>query len=234
MKHPAALLLAFLPLHGAALFAAGPVFPNESLDYSINWQSGLSLGDVHWKAQNAGSAAAPAWNFHLDYEANVPGYGLADAFRSDATAAFCTEDLSRDLVHGARKFSETETVDAKSLTVTRTPSSGSGESKFTVPDCVRDALTFLFFARHELVNGRVPDPQSVLFGALYQVKMTYLGSGPVKAGDRSYDADRVGCSIVGPASNINADIYFARDAVRTPVLIRFPVALGTFSVELTH
>ena len=41
-------------------------------------------------------------------------------------------------------------------------------------------------------------------------------------------------TIKGPASSYTVDIFFAKDAARTPVLTRIPLALGTFTVELTH
>jgi hypothetical protein len=44
--------------------------------------------------------------------------------------------------------------------------------------------------------------------------------------------DRLASSVHGPSSNLDFDLLFARDAARTPVLIRVPLALGTFSLEL--
>jgi hypothetical protein len=46
--------------------------------------------------------------------------------------------------------------------------------------------------------------------------------------------DRLGANVHGPSSNVNFDLSFARDAARTPVVIRAPLALGTFSLELTR
>lgn len=229
----AALLFALASL--PSVRAAGPGFADESLNYAINWPSGLSLGEVHWKATNNGTASNPNWHFSVDLEAHVPGYTLADSYQSKSNGqSFCGLELTRDIHHGAKASSDSITVDANARTATRKTLNGGGESTFTVPSCVRDALAFLFFARHELASGRVPPAQTVIFGGPYEVQLTHVGSGPVKAGDRSYDADHVSCSIRSSASSLSADIYFARDAVRTPVLIKVPVAVGSLTVELVH
>jgi hypothetical protein len=38
----------------------------------------------------------------------------------------------------------------------------------------------------------------------------------------------------GPSANFQAEIYFARDPARTPLLIKVPSALGPFSMELVR
>jgi hypothetical protein len=230
---------AFLPwLAIATSFAATPTshtpIPDESLDYSINWPSGLSLGEAHWKAHNSGTAQVPAWEFGFDVDAHVPAYGLTDSYRSKTSGEYCTDKLTKDQLHGTRKTGETETVDAKTLTATRTAAVGDGVSNLTVPGCVHDALAFLFFTRRELVSGRIPAPQTILFGNKYEVKLTPLGQQKIRLGDRNYDTDEYGCHVQGPTALLDLNIYFARDTVRTPVLVKIPLAMGAFSVELEH
>lgn len=215
-----------------AASAPAPVFPNETLDYSINWPSSLSLGEAHWKAHNAGNSALPRWEFDLSAEAHVPGYGLLDQYHGRSSGPnFCTEEFGRQLQHGSRTSSETVTVDSKDRTATRKTTNG-GESHIKIPECVHDALAFLFYARQELVNGRIPPQEVVLLGSAYQVRLKFLGIQPVKIGDRTVDADRVSCDIKGPVASLTGEIFFAHDAVRTPVLIKIPLAMGTFSLEL--
>jgi hypothetical protein len=38
----------------------------------------------------------------------------------------------------------------------------------------------------------------------------------------------------GPASGIDFDVFFARDAARTPILVRVPLPLGALSMELAR
>jgi hypothetical protein len=46
--------------------------------------------------------------------------------------------------------------------------------------------------------------------------------------------DHVLVSIKGPKSDATAEIFFARDAARTPLLVKVPLSLGTVSVELVR
>jgi hypothetical protein len=41
-------------------------------------------------------------------------------------------------------------------------------------------------------------------------------------------------TLKGPASEITFEMFFARDAARTPLVIRVPLTLGTFSMELAR
>ena len=230
----------FLLLSTCALAAApSPAVPlqNEALNYSIVWPSGLSLGEAHWKAQNTGTVTSPMWAFDFEVDARIPGFALIDILHSNTNAGYCTEHFTRQLEHGRRKSGEMIDVDAKRRIATRKPTrngttKGGGESDVSVPDCVHDPLAYLFMARQELLSGRIPPAQSVIYGALYEVKLTNLGRTTVPSGDRKVETDRVGCEIQGPSSHWNVEIFFARDAARTPVLIKVPMTLGTFSLEL--
>jgi len=216
-----------------AATASTPI-PDEALDYTINWPSGLALGEAHWKAHNSGTSKAPVWDFSFELEAHIPAFTLADSYQATASADYCMEKLTKQQEHGVRKSGETETVDEKTLTATRTPSTGDGVSTLTVPECVHDALSFLFFTRRELLSGRIPAPQTILFGGRYEVKLTPLGQEKIRSGDRNYDTDKYGCHVQGSGPAVDFDIYFARDAGRTPVRARIPLPLGAFSVDLEH
>jgi len=44
----------------------------------------------------------------------------------------------------------------------------------------------------------------------------------------------VTASVKGSASEIGFEVFFLKDAARTPALVRVPLALGTFSMELVR
>ena len=58
----------------------------EVLSYSINWPSGLSLGEAQFTAKPAGAGRA----FHLALLASMPGFPVQDDYRSRATADYCS------------------------------------------------------------------------------------------------------------------------------------------------
>ena len=111
---------------------------------------------------------------------------------------------------------------------------GAGKSDVSISPCGRDALTFLYFARRELGQGHVPPQEDVLLGAKYQARLEYTGEQTIKVSHKLAVTDRVVATLRGPASEISFEMFFARDPARTPLLIRVPMSLGVFSMELSR
>ncbi len=205
-------------------------FTDENLTYSIAWPTGASLGNVHLKA----AKAASTWRFELAIDASIPGFDVKDTYLSHANADFCSADFSKEFVHGPRKGGEKETIDRSHASVTRVTTNGGGKSEFSVPDCTKDALTLLFYARREMGQGRVPPAQQILFGGIYESSLQYVGPETVQIGGKPALTDKIVCDLKGPSSSLRFELYFARDAARTPLLVTVPLALGKFSMELVR
>lgn len=200
----------------------------ESLRYSINWASGLSLGEATLRADKG----KEAWDFQVTMDASVPGFALRDSYHSAATVDLCSLELDKSFTHGNRKADEKTTFDQQSHTATRETQNGGGKSDTPVTSCAKDALTFLQFARNELAQGRLTPQQSVVFGALYNVRIDFKGAQKIKVGDQTVDADRILATIKGPTTDLTVEMFFAKDAARTPLLAHIPLSLGSFTVEL--
>ncbi|HVY92383.1 MAG TPA: DUF3108 domain-containing protein [Bryobacteraceae bacterium] len=205
-------------------------FTNESLSYTVNWPSGLSLGEVHTTA----TGTPTGWNFQFTLDAAIPGFAVKDSFESTATKDLCSETFHKNTSHGAKKSGETVSIDQQSGIATRTPANGVGASKVNVSACVRDALTFLFYARRELGQGRVPLAQEIIFGAVYNGSFEYAGAATINVGGKPVLSDKIICHIRGPASDNTFEAYFDRDPARTPLSVRVPLAMGKFSLELVR
>lgn len=200
----------------------------ESLRYSINWASGLSLGEATLRADKG----KERWDFEVTLDASIPGFALRDDYRSSATPDLCSLELDKTFAHGPRKGDETVTFDQQNRTATRETLNGGGKTDLSISACTKDALTFMQFARNELAQGRLAPQQPVDFGALYNVRIVFTGAQKIKVGDQPVDADRILATVKGPTTELTVEIFFARDAVRTPLLARIPLSLGSFTVEL--
>lgn len=203
-------------------------FTDEDLNYSLNWPSGINLGEAHLHAKRAG----PNWNFSLTLDGGIPGFDIRDIYRGASTSELCSLSFDRTTLHGSRKSDEKETIERDRGVVTRTTGAGGGRADLSVPPCVKDALTFLFYTRQELGQGRVPNPEQILFGGLYHMNLVYAGAPMISLGGRQVQSDEVTCGVTGPSSSLNFEVYFARDAARTPLVVKVPFAMGTFSMEL--
>ena len=205
-------------------------FTDETLHYSMNWQSGLSLGDAAMTAHRTGGG----WDFTVTVNAGVPGFAIADKYTSSTDTGICSQELGRETSHGGRRTSETTSFDQHAGTARRVTlfPSGGGKSTYEIPSCARDALAYAYYARIELGQGRVPSPQQVFFGSPYTVRLDYGGAQNITIDQKNTVTDKLMVSIRGPKSDSSVEILFARDSARTPLRIRIPGSLGTFTLEL--
>jgi len=224
----ATLLTCIVAASGLAADApTGFPFTDEGLRYSVNWPSGLSLGEGQFRARRV----SEGWDLSFTLSAAVPTYSVTDRHRAVATGELCSLRLEKDSVRGSRKTREETVFDLATRTATRETVKG-GKSEFPIPACARDALTFLYYTRRELGQGRVPAPQEIFFGAAYSVQLVYTGAQTITVAGRKAVTDHVQASFKGPKSERTFEMFFARDAARTPLLIRVPFTLGSFSLEL--
>jgi hypothetical protein len=243
MRFPVSIVT-FLGLCAAAAFGqpaqkvapapklTGFPFQDETLHYSVRWPSGLSLGDATFTAHHT----ATGWSFETAVDAGVPGFAVQDTYRSHATEDLCSVELERSFSHGPKKTREKTTFDqknGKAQRLTFLPQDG-GKTEFAIPTCARDALDFVYYARREMGQGRVAPEQRVYFGGAYSVAMRYTGEMTVKLDEKSAVTDHVVLSMKGPGSTFSAEVFFARDAARTPLIIKVPLTMGTLSVELVR
>jgi hypothetical protein len=215
--------------------ATAPKFSNEQLHYNVNWPSGLSLGEgqLHAARSKAPENGSDRLELEFSIDAAIPGFQVQDHYRSEATADFCSISFERKFQHGQKKSEEKTAFDQEKGTASR-QTVGGGKSEIKIPACAKDALAFLYFVRYELSQGRLPQSQPVYFGSPYQMRVEFGGTQTIKLGDNSVEADRLMASIKGPSSDINFEVFFLKDTARTPALVRVPLSLGTFSMELVR
>ena len=225
-------------LFAATLLAApvaAPVFESEQLHYNINWPSGLSLGEAQLRASASKPAADSAGRLNLEFtvDAGIPGFAVSDLYHSAASPEFCSSEFQKTVKHGTKKTEEKTTFDQGTGTANR-ETTGGGKTEMNMSTCGKDALAFLYYVRHELSQGRIPPQQTVYFGAPYDIRIEFMGTQKIPLGEAQVEADRVMASIKGPASEISVEVFFLKDRTRTPALVRVPLSLGMFSMELVR
>ena len=206
-------------------------FSNETLDYTLSFSSGLPIGKVRTSARRD---AARGWNFDFTLDASLPAFAMIDRFNSFAGLDLCGISFDRSFQHGRRKSKETTYYDRGKSVAVRTTKNGGGLSEIPVGLCPHDALTFLYYLRREMGQGRMPPNDVVLAGAPYRVSMVYMGEQQATVNKQKVATDQINCTVKGPASEVRLEILFARDAARTPLMIRCPLTVGTFTLELVR
>ena len=232
MAGPAALLLG---LAVSALPATAPGYDNEQLRFNINWPSGLSLGEAQLRASFSKPAGDAPGRRHLEFDidAAIPGFVVSDKYRSEDSSDFCSAEFQRMASHGRKKTDEKTTFDQQEGTASR-ETTGGGKTDLKTPQCAKDALAYLYFVRRELSQGRIPPRQTIYFGAAYEIQVEFAGTQTIRLADKPVEADKLTASVKGAASDIKFEVFFLKDPGRTPALVRVPLSLGVFSMELVR
>ncbi len=234
MKCALLVLAALLGCHPQARAQAQWPQSDETLSYSVQWPSGLELGEAQMQAKKvkAAAGAEDKWDLQFTLNAAVPGFTVKDRYHSLTTSELCSIAFDKESLHGKRVVSEATTFDQQTGSATRETKGGGGKSELRIPQCARDALSFLYFLRGELGQGRLPPAQTVFFGSPYQVRFEYGGRQRLTIGGEQVEADRMTASAKGPASEITFEFFVSLDPARRLVLARVPLPLGLFSMEL--
>lgn len=209
-------------------------FKPEALHYTINWPSGLSLGDVYISSSKATLASGEGFTYTLKADASLPGFKLQEMANSTATTGYCTLDLEKESQRGKKKVQEKTTFEARTLTASRETLGGGGKSELKIGACAKDALDYVFFLRRELSQGRLPAAQKVYYGSAYDVRPEFSGTQTIRLGEESIEADRLLGHIKGPKSDLTIEMFFSKDPARLPLMIRIPAAQGKMTVELVR
>lgn len=222
-------LMALVPWRGSA--QTGFPWQNETLNYQVKGPGGAELGLARLSARVQGGPAGH-WDLTFDMESSLAGFVVNDHFRS-SVEKYCSLSFEKGFVHGKKKAQEKTVFDQEAHVAHRTTLPKGGTSDIPIPECGRDALAYFYMTRIYMGQGKVPQPETVLFGASYNMRMDYKGPETVTAAGKQQTADKIAVSLTGPASSHNFEMLLARDAARTPVVIRVPLpGAGSFSLEL--
>lgn len=209
---------------------AAPFASGETLRYDIVWPSGLRLGEARFTA-NSNQAG---WAFSADFSASLPVLNVEDEYESKADFSLCSAWFKKVVSHGEKKQNEEVTFDQDENRALRRNLADGTTQDLDVPPCARDALTYFYSLRQDLAQGRVPPPDDLNFGTQLQISFSYVETRAIEAGGKMQQADRLLVDVTGRGKPVNIELFLAQDAARTPLLIRVPFELGTFSLKLAQ
>ncbi len=213
--------------HAESLPSA-PFRNGEVLNYEIVWSSGLPLGEARFSA----TAHQAGWSFEARLTASIPVITVEDNYSARSDHALCSVRFEKEVAHGPRRQHEEVEFDQQANTALRRNLLDGTTQALTVPPCARDALAYLYYLRQDLSQGRVPPPDDLNFGTQMQITTSYLETRMIEVAGRRQEADRLLVDITAGADPVSIEIFLAKDEARTPLLVRVPFALGTFSLRL--
>ncbi len=207
-------------------------FADETLRYSVKLPLGMTFGS----ATLTSAKQENGWSFNMTLDLPLPIVPIADKYAAAASKDLCGGTLTRTMTHGVRKVTEKTEFDNSAGQAHRQTMFplGGGKSDISISTCAKDALTYLYYSRREMGQGRMPISGQVLFGSGYDVKVVYTGAVEITVKEKPVTTDHVNVSVKGPASDVSFEVFYARDAARTPLLVKIPVSVGAVSLELVR
>jgi hypothetical protein len=190
----------------------------------------LRLGEARFTA----SSNQAGWAFAADLSANLPVLAIEDKYESKTDFSLCSTSFKKVVSHGERKQNEEVAFNQDENSAQRRNLANGTTQELVVPPCARDALTYLYSLRLDLAQGRVPPPDDFNFGTQFQISVSYVETREIEAAGKMQQADRLLVDVTGGEKPVNIELFLAQDADRTPLLIRVPFELGTFSLKLAE
>lgn len=233
MKTTVLVLAGILAICGVAVGQEAVVAPfasGETLRYEIVWPSGLRLGDAEFRA----NSNLTGWAFAADLSASLPAIIVDDKYQSSTDSSLCSTKFAKQVIHGKHKQNEEVEFDQDANRALRRNLANGTTQNLVVPPCARDALAYLYYLRQDLSHGRVPPPDDFNSGTQMQISVSYVETREIEAGGKKQDADRLLIYVTGGEKPINIEVFLAKDDARTPLLLRVPLELGTFSLRLVE
>lgn len=220
----AALLVLLLP---APLRAQ--IFPwpdGEKLLAEILWPSGVSMGEATLEARSLQD------RIHLTahVEVALPQGRLLYRYSSTATAGLCSLEFRRSSQRSGKFWEEITRFDPETgmASVTRdghTREAASGK-------CPRDPLTYLYYYRAQAAAGKRPTTETLFLNGALPLRIESNRRESVKVNRIERQGERYRITFPSAAGEGNVEIWLDGATRQTPIAVRLPLPLATFSAEL--
>ena len=216
-----------VPAAGAAP-AFRPLTNGEKLTYKLIWPSGVSLGEAVMEASPSGAET----HFQVTVEINLPQYALRHSSSSVAAGeALCSLRFHQETGEGAKKWwEESVEFDQAAHEVHRTRDGQSTTA--SIAACAQDPLTFIYYFRSRLAEGKPPDSGTLYRGENFNVRVRKAGTETVAFRGQQRTAEKYVVTFPSQNQEMTIELWISTDAERVPVRIRVPSPLAVFTAEL--
>ena len=209
----------------AADFA--PFEGGERLVYRLLWPSGIPMGEAVFEVSSQGDEL----HFQATVEVRLPQYRFNSMFSAVAAReGLCSLQFHQKLEEGSRSSEESMEFDQTAHQVRHIR--GRNTTTATIPKYARDPLTFLYYVRSRTAAGQAVESSSVHYGIGIALQLGQGSPGTVKVGGALRQSEKFEVHFPARGRERTVEIWFASDAVRTPLQFTVPTSLADFKAEL--
>ncbi len=204
-----------------------PFVEGERLVYRLLWPSGLPLGEAVFEVTPQGNEL----HFRASVEASLPQNRFNSTFSAVAAREkLCSLQFHQKLEEGSQSSEEALEFDQAAHRVRRIR--GRDATTAPIPECARDPLTFLYYARSRLAAGEPVEPGSLHYGRESPAQLAPGRAGTVEVGGAPRPGEKFTLRFAARNRDRTLEIWFAPDATRIPLRFTIPTSLADFKAEL--
>ena len=205
-----------------------PLAKGEKLTYKLLWPSGVSLGEAVMESSPSGAET----HFQVTVEISLPQYALRHSSSSAATGeALCSLRFHQETGEGAKKWWE-ESVEFNQAAHEAHRTRDGQTTTASIAACAQDPLTFIYYFRSRLAEGKPPDSGTLYRGENFNVRVRAAGTETVAFRGQQRATEKYVATFPSQNQEVTIDLWISTDAERVPVRMRVPSPLAVFTAEL--
>ncbi|MBI1956280.1 MAG: DUF3108 domain-containing protein [Acidobacteria bacterium] len=205
-----------------------PLAHGEKLTYKILWPSGIRLGEAILEASPSGAET----HFQVTVEVSLPQYALRHITSSAAAGeGLCSLRFHQETGEGAKKWWE-ESVEFDQAAHEAHRTRDGQTTTASIAACAQDPLTFIYYFRSRLAEGKPLDSGTLYRGGNFNVRVRAAGAATVAFRGQQRAAEKYVVTYPSQNQEMTIELWISTDAERVPVRIRVPSPLAVFTAEL--
>ncbi|MBI3894572.1 MAG: DUF3108 domain-containing protein [Acidobacteria bacterium] len=205
-----------------------PLTSGERLTYRLLWPSGLNLGEAILEA----SPSATETHFQMTVEISLPQYVLRHSSSSVAAGeGLCSLQFREDVDDGTKKWWE-ETIEFDQVAHEAHRTRNGQTTTDSIPECAQDPITFLYYFRSRLAEGKPSDSGTLYRGGSFTVRVRAAGSETVPFRGQQRPTEKFVVTYPSQNQEMTFELWLSTDAERLPLRMRVPSPLAVFTAEL--
>lgn len=203
-----------------------PWTDGEKLELDIFWPSGVAMGEATLEAKSAKDNVLLTANV----EVALPQGRILYRFSSTTSPELCSREFHQS-VERSGKFWE-EITRFNSETGTAAVSRDGRTRDVPAGKCARDPLAYLYYYRVQAAAGKKPAGDSLFLTGPLQLRVQAAAKESIKINHVERQAERYQISYPMEEGSGMIELWLDGSPRQTPVAVRVPLPLATFSAEL--
>jgi hypothetical protein len=198
----------------------------EKLVFEIFWPSGVSMGEATLEAKSIKDNLY----FSAVAEVGLPQGRILYKYSSIASPDLCSREFRQSVERPGKFWEEITKFDADTGKATISRDGRSRE--VSAAKCSRDPLALLYYYRAQAAAGKKASSETLFLGAPLSLRIEAKGKEQIKIKQTERRGEHYKVAYPSAAGERSLELWLSDSPAQTPIAVRLPLPLATFSAEL--